>query len=366
MHNGTQPAPHKVDAGPSDRILAIDVIRTIAICMVVVNHVSSQIFKFLPLDSYTWWIGNFFFSLRGGAAFFFMVSGVVLLNPKRSEPIAEFLKRRFSRVVVPSLFWIGLYYLYGIVHDGFSPNLVSAVKAILTGPVYYHLWFVYALVPVYLAIPVLRLIVRDENRRHVEYLLMLWVMGTSLAPLLEKISGVRINLLVTMFANYSGFFVLGAYLYWFRAIQPKKWMAYSLVGVYAVILVGNYFLNRFGVRPDEYLLQRYSPLALFTIVVGFILLIRVDYARWYARFPRLRPGITLVARASFGIYVLHPMIADGITWVGQQGLHIRLSALMLHPVIGIPLFTLIVIGVCLGLVWLSRSISLMKTLMRYG
>lgn len=128
-----------------------DLIRAVAISLVVALHISANAFSafgdywhmYLIYDSLT----------RSCVPIFFMISGALLL--KKNEPALVFYKKRLSKILIPLIFWSYIYLLYRKYYVGEYSLSLSPVS-ILSGPVYYHLWFLYSIVSVYIFIPMLR------------------------------------------------------------------------------------------------------------------------------------------------------------------------------------------------------------------
>lgn len=99
---------------------------------------------------------------------FFLMSGSLILTNKREEAIGKFYLKRVEKILIPFLFY-GLYYScwinkgHKILEMPHKASLVEAIRYLPQGlldnlrePVYYHLWFMYALVGFYLFAPFLR------------------------------------------------------------------------------------------------------------------------------------------------------------------------------------------------------------------
>ena len=95
-----------------------DRLRNLATVMVIGIHVAAPVAHGFPdQNSWWWWYGNFWNSLtRAGVPLFVMLSGFLLLG--KDYDLGYFLKRRFSRVVVPALFWMAVYSIYNHIRLG--------------------------------------------------------------------------------------------------------------------------------------------------------------------------------------------------------------------------------------------------------
>lgn len=84
------------------RILSLDLIRTVAILLVITQHAWSG----LQLDEPGFGIGCHIYQalVVMGVPLFFMLSGTLMLGGK-PLPIGQFLSRRFKRLLLPYLLW---------------------------------------------------------------------------------------------------------------------------------------------------------------------------------------------------------------------------------------------------------------------
>ena len=91
---------------------------------------------------------------------FVMLSGIFLMS-KCEEPLPMFYKKRLTRILVPlipaALFFVAL----RIFRDGDAP--VDVLKDLVLGRPYYHLWFAFMLLGVYLYMPFLARLVREVH-----------------------------------------------------------------------------------------------------------------------------------------------------------------------------------------------------------
>lgn len=106
---------------------------------------------------------------RFAVPLFFLISGLVLeLSYKEGTSYWSFIKKRFSKIFIPYIFWSIFYYLliYNQNHD-------SLVKVILTGNASYQLYFIPALCIFYLIFPLLHKIYKFISNKFVLSLILL-------------------------------------------------------------------------------------------------------------------------------------------------------------------------------------------------
>src|SRR3990167_2341660 len=92
----------------------IDIIRSVAIFLVVLLHVSAKFvtaYKNIPID---WWVvSNFYDSFsRQSIPLFLMISGFLILGSYKSDQLKIFVRKRFLKVFIPFIIWSIFYLLW--------------------------------------------------------------------------------------------------------------------------------------------------------------------------------------------------------------------------------------------------------------
>lgn len=143
-----------------EKLVWADNLRAIATVAVILLHASAPL---VPREGFNfdWWTGNLIQSLvRFCVPIFFMLTGLLLFD--KEYELFSFLKKRFSRIIYPFLFWSFFYILFDIglkIRHGEQLDLLSALKFMINqykGGSYYHLWFIYVMIGLYLITPVIR------------------------------------------------------------------------------------------------------------------------------------------------------------------------------------------------------------------
>ena len=97
---------------------------------------------------------------------FFMLSGAFVLADERNANYKYFYKKSFRNIGISSVIFCMLYVIFGVAKllagvfifkrhgiDHVLLGLISAFKNIVTGNPYYHLWYLFTLLGLYLAVP---------------------------------------------------------------------------------------------------------------------------------------------------------------------------------------------------------------------
>ncbi len=122
---------------------------------------------------------------------FFMLSGFLLIGKK--ENLKVFFVKRINKVLVPLFAWSIIFLFWKAYYEqSDSISLYSLYSIILTSA-YYHLWFMYAIIIIYLYVPALRIIVIKSNNKNLYCLILLWLVALSLIPFAGQMTVVDIT-----------------------------------------------------------------------------------------------------------------------------------------------------------------------------
>jgi len=347
--------------GNGGRLLYVDGIRALAIVGVVAIHVTSPVLRNIDRSDSGWWVGLVCsVAVRIAVPLFVIISGLLLLDPEKDEPLRVFFKKRLLRVVVPFIAWAVAYLVWITIVNERRFDGVWAARQIIEGPVYTQFWFIYMLLGLYLATPVLRVYTRHVSRAGLLYFLILWYIAVSVLPFIHDLTGISVGIAFAVTTGFTGYFVMGHY---FRDFEVTR----SAVIISLVIAVACFAITLWLTaiawvqgKPDPERMM--LPLSLTVVpmaAAAFIILKSLDYRRFKMRFPRAWKLVRVISGASFSIYLMHLIPLETLAY-GSLG--IRLNGTTLHPSIGIPLTTIVIVGFCVGVTVLIRKVPGMKWL----
>ncbi len=289
----------------------VDVLRVVAMFLVVVIHVSGQLTNaWGQIPTSQWIIADIYGGLaRVAVPLFFMISGYLLLP--RSETLGSFYRRRIPRLVIPLVVWSLIYLAWycgghpGTCSPGFVQNLLLVQGA------YYHLWFLYSLLTIYIILPVLRLMVRpDGDRTVLWYFVGLWLIFQPLWTVLQHFWNIYINITALMATNFMPYFFLG-YLLGEFSLSRRTVVASALIfagGVLATSL-GTYLLTSAAGQYDGFFYDFLSFNVIFASAGAFVLL-RWAGEKLGAGSPRRQALSRSLATATYGIYLIHVLVIE--------------------------------------------------------
>lgn len=296
-----------------ERKIYLDILRVMAVIGVITIHISCiPLFDASIFGQGIWWCANIFDSLsRWSVTIFIMISGALLINGK-DELYSSFLKKRFSKVLIPFIFWSAFYFLYriGFSYDKFT--IKSIMISILQGGVYYHLWFMYAIMGIYLIVPILRKYVWAAKTKDLMYFIVLWLINVPIVQLINKVFHIKINFPIPMVGEAVGIFVLG-YIIDKTNLSKKNRLILYISGIICAVMMtfGTFYLSRDG-GIDEFLYVYYQ-LNNIIIACSIFVFIRTLFTQRQVENTRIKRLIISMSNSAFGIYLIHPFIKDLVT-----------------------------------------------------
>ncbi len=313
----------------ADEQFSLDATRVVAITAVILLHSAPTPYSAVMDQSYafSWWTWNVFSSVAWvGVPLFVMVSGALLLKPSKvDEPLRVFFKKRWKKIGLPFIFWGVAYFLWSILvnHAVVSTNFV--LTSILSGP-YFQFWFLYMLVGLYIATPVLRVLVANMNRTIFSYLMIVWFSGIILQPIINLYAQSNISYFFVYFSGFLGLYLFGAYL---RDAKVRSGILYGLLALgIGWSILGNYFITGvFGEKFNYLVLGHLTANAIVTAAALFLLLTKIRYTN---------PLFSFISQNTLAIYLFHVMILEAF----QNGYFgFVISSSTINPVVEIPLLT---------------------------
>lgn len=320
----------------------IERLRSWAIMAVVMIHVTASLLYLDPTEPF-WMIGNLLDGLsRWCVPIFIMISGALLL--RKDETISTFYKKRVYKVIVPFLFWIVFYLWWESFKSDQPLSLLGSIKAIYSGPVYYHLWYLYMLLGLYLFTPFIRRFVQNATNKELLLFIVFSFSLDTITSLFKEYFGITTMVSVQYFIGYIGFYLLGYYLSLKSQTLKQRKIFYGL-GIIGVILTiaGTWILSNISGKLDSWFYRYLSPSTLMISIMVFIF-VKNNMNKEVGNTTKY------LSKYSFGIYLIHPFILDILPT----------DAKWIHPVVGVPITWILCILISLILCFLISRIRWLK------
>ncbi|PLR37165.1 O-acetyltransferase [Chimaeribacter arupi] len=283
------------------RLIWVDNLRALACLMVILIHTTTYyVTTGVSVGNLNWDIANLLNSLsRVSVPLFFMISGYLFFGEKSAG------KKHLLRIGCCLLFYsaVSLLYIALFTRIGFWPSL----RNLLFKPVFYHLWFFYAIAVIYLLSPLIQ--VKPVAARTA--LVIGVVLGILVNPQMAQISWHQFHLIpVNLFvAGDTFYYVLYALLGRAIGMMDTQRRGVTMlagllfaaaVGLIAVSTKKQMFIN--GAFADTYYVYC-GPLVFIAAIALFV---------WgkNSLATAMLPGMRRIADHSLAIYGFHALIIN--------------------------------------------------------
>lgn len=346
-----------------EQLIYVKTVRSFAMMVIVTLHVAFPlIYLYQSIPYADWWIANNFYILgKIGSPLFTMVSGLLLLNPSKDQPIPIFFQKRFFKVLLPFVAWSLIYLIWRIVARGESFSAQEILVLFVEGPVYYHLWFIQMILGLYLATPILRIYIRNAPRENLTYFLTIWLVTVALLPMTKRFLGFEVGIDVVVTTGYVGFFVLGYYLR--DVVLTRRQVIPVLFVVVAALIFTQYITHALTIQTnggyDNFFVANDS-LNLIIVAVGLFLFFKsLDYTYLFQRIPLLEKIVMWISSCSLGIYFIHVLIIEELA-SGHFGFKLAVSSF--NPLVSIPSLAILVMALSIASTMLLKQIPLVRNI----
>ncbi len=243
---------------------------------------------------------------RVGVPLFFMISGYLLLKNPITD-IKAFYKRRFTKILVPFVFYDVFYYLFFCHIYGAEASLSGFFKELIGIGSAYHLWFIYSILFMYLMLPFLKIIVDNCSPRMVMLAFVLIVFQSTIKPFFNEflqtdtLGNSFLHLTEDGIIGYLGYILLGYILGTYSLGKKTLTMLYAAAVAFFVltpvisthrVISGDTFLMHSGYALNHYI----EAAALFLLFKAL------------AKAPC--KAVTKLSGVSFGAYFIHVFILE--------------------------------------------------------
>ena len=317
----------------------LDYLRVAACFAVMMIHVAANNLLNAGVRSFEWQVFNFYDALvRFGVSVFVMISGALFLNPEKTIPVKKLYTKYIFRMAAAFVFWSFLYAARAYMKTG---DMIFAAGLFLAG--YYHLWFMYLIIGLYMIVPFVRQIA--ESKALTKYFLVLALIFALILPECADIISVfsekwvsllqfprktiNYELYVHFVAGYTGYFLLG-YVLDRTDISPKlEWMIYlaGIIGAGMTVIMSS-CASLLKNEPQGIFYNELSVKILLESVAVFVF--------FKQHCNRENKIVLKLSQYSFGAYLVHALTLALLR--EYTGLH----TLTFNPVISVPVIAVIV------------------------
>ena len=312
----------------NSHIIWADLLRVLAIVGVVYRYYCPAYYDTNPLTT------NILVSMEDWCVpVFLMLSGMFALP---SDKVFR-LKKRLIHIVIALCFWGILYGVnFFVIQSHGSYSLLSIVQPLFWKRLpWYHLWFLYLIMGLYLLTPVLRSWLAHASRKNILYFLILCFAFSSVTYVNQFLPA-HIHHLLPEMSAFIGYYVLGYYLSSVSICIRSRAILYGLavLSCLCIILINYYY------KVDAHTFNVYeNPFTAFMSAGLFVAFQHIIFSERWRKF-------TVLAELVFGIYLMHDLFI--------QYVHIQLFDNVLP--INILVNALCNFSLCAVLTWLIRKV----------
>jgi surface polysaccharide O-acyltransferase-like enzyme len=271
-----------------------------------------------------------------GVPCFFMISGAFLL--RRSQTVDIVIRKRVPKLLIPLIAWTVFYVLSRRFALGENISVIKTLLAAVLDRQFSTLWFLYALLGVYLLLPILSEWFTRVSQRDKWMVLGIMYFAPSLIMTAEMLAVGKIAKPYWAEAfPWVGVFILGALIAENKALLKGKWiicLATAALG-YCFLVGGTYIVSlKLGAPNKDFFWPQAIPTTIFTAgVMG--LFVSLESALNARIPPRVKKIIAVLGELTLGIYLIHPFFVNvfrrlplgPLTLATNSGSHLNMFAI---------------------------------------
>lgn len=301
-------------------------------------HVCSQNWHYVEVNSFEWKVFTLYdFIARWAAPVFFMISGSLLLEKKISY--TKLYKKYIFRMILVFIEWSFFYTIVFMPKYGLKQCIMTFIKG------WYHLWYLYGIVGLYIITPFLKKII-ENKKLTIYYCIIVFVFSFCMPNLvsvlkiynhemfeiINTIDYIKLNPII----GFSLYYILG-WILLNNHLNPMLEKTICILGIVSIplgffltIMISNYT----GVE-NEVFLEYLTVNIFFESISVFLLLLH-----WLKKikFSMItKKNMINLCKYSFGVYLVHPLVLSVLKK------YFGFDSLIINPIFSVPLLTFVVV-----------------------
>lgn len=254
----------------------IDYLRVVSMLAVVMIHVCTT-----AMTDFTDGIGTMkgvlFYGVRNVLHFavpiFFMITGALLLDPKKDISLRKLLKSYILKYLCVILTFCWAYSLIEIIfnnHDLKPIYFLQSFLDMLQGKTWAHMWYMYSLLGIMLVLPILRWVAKMADEQHILYLIIVLGLFLSILPFIRDMTGFNLGITFPISSESFLFLLLG---YWVdqKKIWINKYLCGTIIFGSIILLSATAWYQIIKEARSEYIASYSSPFIILYSIAIFTL-----------------------------------------------------------------------------------------------
>lgn len=331
------------------RNYSIDTLRTIATLFVILLHVSAEYViigkKNLTFDT-SFWVGNIVDSFtRICVPLFVLISGMFLVG--RKETFKQSYQKRASRILIPLISWTIIYILYIIALSLIRNNPINVkdlLGSVFFGRPFYHMWYLFMIIGLYLITPVLNNSIYYVSRKTLWKAAILLLLFGMINTSYDNILNNKVSFIL-WFVNYLGYFILG-----FLIKDSKR--SFSFLVLSSVYIISSILIAVLTI----YTIKHYDSLYFYGYLTPLVIIGSLSFYKMFHQLKLKENIFSKIAYLTFGIYLIHAGVLNALNsclaWLDINTFN--------NPIIGIPMKFGITFLISIILSWIITKIKYVK------
>lgn len=317
-----------------ERKAYLDFIKIIAIYLVCLYHYNNLNMEFLVKSEFGTYRNYFIKCIESSAVpLFFMVNGTLMLNSNKELDLKRHIKKIIRTAILTLLWGIILLLIIAFIR-GKEYTFDSFIKSWWTweNGAINHLWFLQALVCIYILFPIIKNLYDREDKKLLSYFLgvtFILSFGNVFLNILYNIYEFSQGQNIELYSNFNYFnnfnifrgihsytivyFIIGGILSKYLEEKGKYLKLYKLI---AIFFIGVFLLFLYGVmmsRSNGWIYDTvwdgYSTIMTMIIAIS-IFSIAFKLEDILKKFYKI---LYIIGDNTFGIYLLHVIVGIGLT-----------------------------------------------------
>lgn len=301
----------KKEKGLRGKKVHLEVIRLLAVCLVVFNHTDGYFLYFSNTENPATYMVSLFFSVlcRINVPLFFMVSGALLL-PKE-ESIRELYQKRVKRILLVLLLFSVLQYMVFVRGrvGAEETGIRDFVFRFYTGNIADSYWFLYAYLGVLAGLPLFRKMAGGMGTEEFRYLFFLKLLSDVIFRLTAVYRGWAAALEIPLVTDSVFYLFAGYYM---ERVAPEEWYDRKDIRRGAAAAGAGLVLGSMALVWLEYKVTgAYSQncLGIFSSILTIIAYYMVkSFCGSHAGSERVRNMVVYLGSTVFGAYLIEPIV----------------------------------------------------------
>ena len=292
------------------RIVYFDILNILAIIAVVAMHCNGIVHVNPSIRA---WNSSLFIDciFYWAVPVFFMLSGATLIGYRKKYDTKTFFKKRIMKVLIPFIFWAVIVLIWRVATKQMDISLISNfrnfINAILTNQGENTYYFMFDIIGIYLTIPLLSLLAKEENRKTLWFTVLLYFIFNATLTNILPVLGITYNSSLTVQIGGYIVYVLLGYLLSTQDLTKKQ-----KIILYISAIIG--------------LIYRYVTTFIFSKQSGEVIRITWGYCSWHCILlacavfvfikdlkinskiennTKITKALLEISSCSFGVYLIH-------------------------------------------------------------